>query len=553
MRTGAAAATAMAARLWRPSGAVAACDLPPPKFPSDIPLARTRFENWSQEIAADGLWTAAPRSGEDVCRLADWARAAGWVLRPKGMMHTWAPLTVRAGAYCGDRVLLIDTTAGLTRVSTAAAEVRAEAGALLDDVSQRMQAAGTGFTSVPAIGAVTIGGVLAIDGHGAALPAAGEQAPPGAGFGSLSDLVISITAAAWSPRRGRYVLETFPRTDPRCRALMVHLGRAFVTEVRLRAIPDQRLRCESLTDVPGAELFAAPGSTGRTFMSYLDAAGRVEAIWFPFTEAPWLKVWSVTPQKPASSREVSAPYNYPFSDRVPDELAAMARDIVTGDPELTPMFGRTMYNAAVAGLAVTDSSDIWGWSKDVQYYIRATTLRVAEFGYGVLCARADVQSVLHTVTSEYTRRLETEAAAGRYPVNMPLDVRVSGIDDGRAVGIQGARPPLLSALQPVRRRPDWDCVVWFNVLDLTGTVGAGKFKAGFEDWLRRAYGSDRGLARAEWSKGWAYGDAGPWRREGFAAVAAPYGSRRTIAARRLRSLDPHGVFRSPVTGRLFSR
>ena len=31
-------------------------------------------------------------------------------------------------------------------------------------------------------------------------------------------------------------------------------------------------------------------------------AGRAEAIWFPFTDAPWLKVWSVSEQRPAGSR-----------------------------------------------------------------------------------------------------------------------------------------------------------------------------------------------------------------------------------------------------------
>ena len=36
-----------------------------------------------------------------------------------------------------------------------------------------------------------------------------------------------------------------------------------------------------------ADLFAPPASAGSSsFASYVDAAGRIEAIWFPFTDTP---------------------------------------------------------------------------------------------------------------------------------------------------------------------------------------------------------------------------------------------------------------------------
>ena len=75
-----------------------------------------------------------------------------------------------------------------------------------------------------------------------------------------------------------------------------------MTEVVLQAGANQRLRCQSWFDVPATEMFAAPGTSGRTFASYLNSAGRVEAIWFPFTDNPWLKVWSVTPDQAVRSR-----------------------------------------------------------------------------------------------------------------------------------------------------------------------------------------------------------------------------------------------------------
>ena len=208
--------------------------------------------------------------------------------------------------------------------------------------------------------------------------------------------------------------------------------------------------------------------------------------------------------------------------------------------------GEASYTATAAGLVATASGDVWGWSKDVLLYIKATTLKVAEMGYGILCARRDVQWVLNTFTSEYTRRLADAARAGSFPINMPLDVRVTGVDDAHAVGVADARPPLLSALKPVRRRPEWDAVVWLNALDLTGTRDAPAFKAELEAWITRTFDGRRALARVEWSKGWAYDARGPWRSHLLGAAGAPYGRSRSTAASIFSRLDPHGVFRTPL-------
>jgi FAD/FMN-containing dehydrogenase len=542
---GAVTAGAMLSQLWPSPAAAVECRGAPPEFPRAIALRRADFENWSKEIRVRGLWTATPRTATDVCVLADWARMHGWILRPRGAMHTWAPLTVAPDTGC-ERTLLVDTRQlnGVEIVSTG--EVRAGAGVLVDDLLAEMERAGLGLTACPAIGGITLGGALAVGAHGSSLPAGRETPVPGAGYGSLSDLVLSVSAVVWSPPHGRHVLRAFDRGDPHCDALMVHLGRAFVTEVRLRAVPNYRLRCVSRVDVPAAELFGPPGSGGRTFGSLLERTGRVEAIWYPFTDKPWLKLWSISPIKPLSSRAVSGPYNYPFSDNLPDTVADLTNALVTGHPEVTPLFGQTSYAATAAGLAATASSDLWGWSKDTLLYIRATTLRVAEMGYGILCARPDVQWVLNSFIGEYARRLAEAARADSFPINMPLDVRVTGVDDATAVGLAPAHPPLLSALAPLRRRPEWDAIVWLNVLDLTGTRGAPGFKAGLEAWITRTFDGQRALGRAEWSKGWAYDDAGPWRPHLLGAIGAPYGHRPVTAMGILDRLDPHSVFHSPL-------
>jgi hypothetical protein len=96
------------------------------------------------------------------------------------------------------------------------------------------------------------------------VPADGEVRPPGTTYGSLSNLVLRLTAVVWDPDAGAYVTRSFERTDPDCAALLTNLGRAFLTEVTLLAGPLARLRCVSRVDIAAAELFAAPGAGGRT-------------------------------------------------------------------------------------------------------------------------------------------------------------------------------------------------------------------------------------------------------------------------------------------------
>jgi hypothetical protein len=270
-----------------------------------------------------GVWTCTPRTPDEVVAVVSWAWRHGYRARALGRAHTWSPLVLAGTSSRSPRVLLVDTTRHLTRMRLAGAgpaAVVTQTGATMDDLLAFLEAAGLGMTAHPAPGDLTVGGVLAIDGHGTAIPSPGERRSRGQSFGSLSNLVLSLTAVVWSERRHRYVLRTFDRDDPVCASLLTNLGRAFVTAVTLRAGPLRHLRCVSYTDVPAHELFAGPGAGGRTFASFLEASGWVEAIWYPFTDAPWLKVWSLSRRRPAGSRLVRSPYNFPFSDTLSDAV-----------------------------------------------------------------------------------------------------------------------------------------------------------------------------------------------------------------------------------------
>ena len=114
--------------------------------------------------------------------------------------------------------------------------------------------------------------------------------------------------------------QTFTRGDSDAKAFLTHCGRAFLLNVTLQVIENHNLRCQSYMTNPNATLFAKPSGKqppAASLGEYLNKAGRVEVIWFPsysFFGAsppsyPWLKVWTVTAEKPDASTMVTAPYN----------------------------------------------------------------------------------------------------------------------------------------------------------------------------------------------------------------------------------------------------
>ncbi|MGY5012272.1 cholesterol oxidase substrate-binding domain-containing protein [Streptomyces sp. 900105755] len=533
-----AAALAAVPVLLAADPAVAAAELP--GFPAEVVPYHSAYRNWVGEITADGLWACAPADAGQVLAVVDWAWRNGWRVRARGSSHGWSPLTITEGTGAGDRVLLVDTASRLTGLSLdSAAAVRAGTGVTLEALLTFLEGHGLGLTAAPAPGDLTLGGALAIDAHGTAVPADGEEPVPGHTYGSLSNLVLSLTAVVWDGSAGAYVLRTFRRDEADCAALLTHLGRALVTEVVLRVGANSSLRCVSRTDIPAAELFAAPGSGGRTLDGFLRRSGRVEAIWFAFTEYPWLKEWSVAPVRPLTSRHVTSPYNYPFSDNVPTVVADLVGRMVSDAAwYLAPVLGNAQLDVAALGLAATLSSDIWGASKNTLLYIRPTTLRVAANGYAVLTRRAEVQRVVHEFTSFYRERLTAYAASGRFPVNGSVEIRVTGLDEASDAGVAGAQVPSLSAVRP---REGADTAVWLDVLTLPGTPHAEAFLRELEGFLFERFEG----TRVEWSKGWGYTESGVWSDEEVLGRRIPEsfgGAVWDAAVDTLDRLDPHRVF-----------
>lgn len=544
------AATGLAALGWQTAfriPAAADADQPP-----GVQSYVQAYRNWSGEITADAVPTYAPNSVDQVVTVVNWARTSGLRVRAVGMRHGWSPLTITDGGGTG--CVLVDLTEHLSAVEFSTddqgALVTAQTGVTMDALLAALEGQGYGLAASPAPGDLTLGGVLAIDGHGTVVPVDGASGVPGQTFGSVSNLVTELTAIVWDPSQNTYAARTFARSDAQAAALLVHLGRALIVSATLRVAPNQRLRCVSRTDVSADRLFAPPESAGPdSFAAFVESSGRVETIWFPYTDAPWLKVWSVAPQQPATARETDEPYNYPFSDAVPQQVSDLLKLIMEGEVWLTPTYAAVVAETVTAGLAATDSTDLWGWSKNTLLYVRPTTLRVTANGYAVITSRENVQQVVSTVYQYLTTTLATYQASGRYPVNGPWEVRVTGLDDPAACLVPGAREPLLSAVRP-DPDPTFDTAVWLDVLTLPGTPDSLEFYTDLEQFLLSEFDGTAARLRPEWSKGWAYSASGAWTDPTFLHQTIPAaiqdgrpaddGWQAALAA--YAELDPDGLY-----------
>jgi FAD/FMN-containing dehydrogenase len=523
----------------------------PPNFPAGIPLYQQTYQNWSQQATIDNVWTATPATPADVVTLANWAYQNGYRLRALGMSHNWSPLVLPNGADVS-AVVLVNTTDNLTAVSVSTgaspATVTAQAGITMDNLTTALLTAGFGFNSIPAPGDITIGGALAIDAHGTAIPATGETRLAGTSYGSLSNLIQSLTAVTWNG--SAYALQTFQRGDPAIAPFLTHLGRTFVTEVTLEVGAAQRLQCVSNTTISAGTLFAAPGSAGSdSFASLVASTGRVESIWFPFTSTPWVKTWKIAPHQPFLSTEVSAPYNYTFANDISQQESDYIEDIVSGVVSITPAFEDVQIGIVDAGLITTWTADLWGWSKYTQLYVQPTTERVTSGGWALLTSQASIQQVVYDFYTQYQSLLAAFEARGLYPMNGPLEIRVTGLDQPAEAGVAGAVTPLLSALTPRPDQPDWDVCVWIDMLTIPTTPQCNAFYTQMEQWIFSHYTGSYASARPEWSKGWAYTAAGPWTSTTMLTSVIPAainagqaGSNFAAAAAAFDTADPYRIF-----------
>ena len=294
-RRGLLAAAGAAALTWVPAFRIPARADTPPGFP--LPLYRQAYQNWSEEITIDSALTCAPNTPAEVVSVANWAQQNGYRARPKGMGHNWSPILVPNGADVS-KVILVDTTQHLTSVSIGSSTVTAQTGITMDALLAKLEAAGLGFAAIPAPGDITLGGVLAINAHGSAIPAQGETPLAGTSYGSLSNLIRSLTAVVWNG--SAFTCEDVQPDRP-ChegvpgppRPGVRHLGHPRGGRQPAAAVPE-------LVRHPGTDVFAAPSSAGSSsFASLLTGAGEWRRSGSRSRPTPWIKVWTLSADQAA--------------------------------------------------------------------------------------------------------------------------------------------------------------------------------------------------------------------------------------------------------------
>jgi hypothetical protein len=526
-----------------------------PGFPAEVPLFELPYENWYKNWdgqKAPAILTCAPRSAEAAAAVCNWARKNGYQVRARGAMHNWSPLTLPTTPIDRAKVLLVDLTKSLWEPTFLPASgglpnrVKVGAGATMLQLLQFLEAQpggkgaapGYSFPHTPGPGGLTVGGVLAINGHGTAVRTLPHEDLP-ASYGSISNQVLAFTAICTdpsSPDPDEYRVRSFNRGEPDAKALLVSLGRTLIVDATLQVVDNYNLRCESRTDVPSATLFAAPTPAqpvpANSFADFLNRAGRIEVLWFPYGEKPpvstppfsmdpvhpWLHLWTMSPAQPRGSTAVAQPYNYPFADHPPELLLKMLPDLLK-IPGSTPLFGYWAARTTADALKDDKSRDIWGPSKNTLLYIQGTTMRVTANGYAIHLKRSDVQQAVADLAPKFLSMLDDYAGRGQYPINSAVEIRVTGLDDPTEVGISPTpSSPVLSALgtDATDRQNGWDVALWFDVLTIPGTPHANEFYQDLERWIVERFSGSAGRTMPEWSKGWAYtADKGPWTDTGF--------------------------------------
>jgi hypothetical protein len=363
-----------------------------PGFPPNIEVHPETFQNWNWTINVPNLWTCSPQSGDDVVAICNWAAQEGYKVRVRGMMHTWSPLTVVNGTAPDAKLLLVDTTRYLTgmtfipRLGAQPPQVTVQTGATMEALLGFLEqqpdgqgaAPGYSFPHTPAPGKLTVGGVLAIDAHGTAVPFPGDDFPARPNW--VTDLIKKITE---------------------------------------------------------------------------------------------------------------------------------------GDGALTKELGEFM--RAFTDLGLTSLKDLWGPSKNTLLYVKDATLRVTANGYAVHMKKENVQRAVYEFTTKFNELLQAYAGKQQFPVNAPLEIRVTSLDDPRRVGAANAERPTISALSKDAEDEEngWDVALWLDVLTLPGTPYSNQFFLDLEEWIQQNFSDSYAKAMPEWSKGWAYTDQGPWTNQQY--------------------------------------
>ena len=170
--------------------------------------------------------------------------------------------------------------------------------------------------------------------------------------------------------------------------------------------------------------------------------------------------------------------------------------------------------------------------------------------------RSNIQRAVNEFATFYQNRVAAYRAAGNFPMNGPVEIRVTGLDVAAEIGRSGTAQ--LSALRPRPDHPEWNVAVWFDILTVPGTPTANQFYREIEQWMLTNYSGTYATVRPEWSTGWGYTDTAAWSDATLLSTTIPNAYRAgqsasdnwDTAKQLLNQYDPYRIFTSPLLDQL---
>ena len=576
-------------------------------WPSSIEASRDMFQNFSTEIRAGDVLIAFPKTADECIRICAWARANKFKVRPCGTRYSWSPLVVDNNrATATKKVVIVDTTKYMNAVTSVDVERKVftmSSGALISTALNTLAQHGLSLSTTSGNGNMCLGGAFATATRGWACKPSAQHAAatevPGTVYGTMTNSVLSLKAVVWDGET--FAVREFTRSNPEDALVFIAVGRMLVVEYTVRAVDDYNMRVVSTTDIPASIIFATPkGPPGspppaNSFADIVDRYGRISALFIPYTDAVWTRYGSYCPTAPPTSRVVTGPYNYPFQDSmlpwmnpiietilgVPNEsllerIADAIEDPVTkgvrgllgnigaawtkvvnefksvtgieaAGESLTPHFAKLQAAAMAKGNEESNAQDLWGPSRFQLMYAQSK-VQVTSWAITIALKRCDMQLAAAMFFQVLQGKLAEYEKAKRYPVNLTVEFRASGLDDGEQVGVLTSLP-----LSPLFHDPstDYDAAVMIDVVTFPGTSCFGQFANEMMQELRQKLVGMRLMG--EWSKGFAYGSNGaPWDDEEELRNIRQSLPLWNAVRDRFAQLDPDEMFVDAFTRKVFA-
>jgi len=175
----------------------------------------------------------------------------------------------------------------------------------------------------------------------------------------------------------------------------------------------------------------------------------------------------------------------------------------------------------------------------------------------------DAQQAISDFAAQFEMMLLKYKDDNKFPINSPLEIRVTGLDSGDDMPSYTGGPagrPVVSSLATDEEtiKNNWNVALWLDVLTIPRTKYSDEFYTELEEWFLNHFKAPKAKVVPEWSKGWAYTPSGPWTNNAFIkTIKKGFTTYRTMddnwdwGASTLAKYDAHNIYQSKLTETLF--